>query len=178
MNTTRQVLLDSSKLKPLSTKGLCVPELEISKTFSPKILSPVSPKKSNTPTRITPIDNANEEKLSKLGVIDNISKKQIIENFDNKIYSFMFWTCVQTKNLGTFLVVKTPDNKMHFISMRQKLNGCNFQYDFIKKCIYTKDCDGCEFKSISDTLHYEFPEEAIVLTPDEPYEIPNTLSKM
>ena len=172
-------MLNSAKLAPLSTGGLKIPVLEMPKVFSPKLLrgnSPSSPKKMNTP-RLTPIDIF-EEKLSKLGKVEHISKKELVDNFDTKYYSFMFWTCVHTRTLGTFLVVKTPDSKMHFISMRHKLVGCNFQYECAKKCIYTRDCDSCESKTVEEPLFYEFPEEVIVLTPENPYEVPNILSRM
>jgi hypothetical protein len=174
------ILLDSTKLKPLSTKGLDIPDIEIPKIFNPVLLrcvTPSSPKRSKSPFRLIPIDNY-ENKIAKFGNIEYSNKRQIIDNFDMGYFSFMFWTCIHTKTLGTFLVVKTLDSKMNFISMRHKLYGCNFQYDNVKKCIYTKNCDGCESKILDNTLYYDFPEEIIILTPDNPYDVPNILSKM
>lgn len=178
MNQSKAASFDFTKLKPLickkETSGTEVPKL-----FNPLIkrcVTPISPKSPVTATRLTPIDKY-EEKLAKIGNIEYVKKQELINNFDTEYFSFMFWTCVQTKTLGTFLVVKTPDTKMHFISMRKKLIGCNFQYEYTKKCICTKACDGCEF-DINEVSFYEFPEEVIILTPEDAYEIPNILSKM
>jgi hypothetical protein len=176
MKPYTNVLLDSTKLKPL-TSIIDIPEMSI-KTFSPRLvkdkLYPCSPKSTIT-KRLTPI-NLYEEKLEKIGKIECITKKELIHNFESGYYSFLFWTCVQTKSLGTFIVVKTPDSKLHFISMRKKMKGCNFHYDIYKKTIYTKDCDGCKF--INEASHYEIPDEVIIFTTDEPYEISNVLAKI
>lgn len=175
----RHVLLDSTKLKPL-TSSIDIPIIDVSKIPNPLIrgcITSTSPRRPLTPTKLVPIVNY-EEKLVKLGKIEFITKAELINNFEIGHFSFLFWTCVQTKSLGTFLVIKSPDAKMHFISMRKKLFGCNFQYNQLKKCIYTKTCDGMEFSSLNDISFYEFPEDTIILTPDEPYEIPNILSKI
>jgi len=137
--------------------------------------TPTSPKKIATPIEVY------DDKISHLGKITKISKNDIIKNFENQYFSFMFWSCIHTKTLGTFIVVKTPDTKIHFISMRKKLLGCNFQYNFSRKCIYTKDCTDCFYEyeiNEEDLVYYDFPDDLIVLTPDEPYEIPNILCKI
>jgi hypothetical protein len=174
------ILLNSTKLKPLSATGLdVIPSFELPKIFNPIILrcvTPSSPKRPKIPSRMTPID-IYDDILAKFGSIEYVDKLDLIDYFDTGYFSFMFWTCIHTKTLGTFLVVKTHDSKMHFVSMRHKMIGCNFQYDIYKKCIYTKDCDGCESK-INEVLYYDFPEEVIILTPSNPYDVPHHLSKM
>ena len=157
----RQILLDSTNLKPLSIKGDNIPEIDISQ--------PYSPKKSYNIRQNTKKDKIC--KLTTFGIIDYISKDELIKYFDTEIYKFMFWTSIHTKTLGTFIIVKTDDDKMHFICMCTKLIGNNFQYDFLKKCIYTK-------KNINEIIEYDFPEHTIVFTPYEPYDVSSILSKM
>jgi hypothetical protein len=179
MFQTRNILLDSTKLKPL-TNMIDIPTFEISKILNPSIqrcVTPTSPKKTVSFAKLKPID-IYKEKIAKLGIFKYLKKDDLINNFDTGYFSFVFWTCIQTKTLGTFLVVKTPDNKIHFVSMRTKLIGYNYQYDRTKKCIYTNGYNKNDFISLDCNSFYEFPDEVIVLTPDDAYGIPNILSKM
>lgn len=175
--------MNSFNLKPLSCKDNNLPPFSISNTLSPKLLrclTPSSPKKSNSPAKLNQLDSYNE-KLKGLGDLEFISKEKLIDNFNTKYFTMGFWTSIQTKTLGTFLVVTSPDSKMHFVGMRHKLFGCNFQYNFEKNNICANNCTCCDLNSnfdVSETLYYEFPNEVIILTPNEPYQVPKILSKM
>lgn len=181
------VLLDSTKLKPLSAMDTNIPHLEMPKKYNLILENALSygSIKSILSLKTIPIKNY-EDKLAKFEKIEYINKKQIIEYFDMGYFYFMFWTCIHTKTLGTFLVVYSVDSKIYFISMRQKLNGNNFQYNNDKKCIYTNDCkksklniiDNLIYHEFDDSTYYDFPEEMIMLSPNSPYEIKNILSKI
>jgi hypothetical protein len=175
--------MDSTNLSPSSHETINNPPISISKKFSPRLLrcsSPSSPIKPNSPVRFNNMD-LYEKKLKTLGELFIITKKELIDNFNTGYFTMGFWTSVQTKTLGTFLVVTSPGSKMHFISMRRKFPGCNFQYDSIKNNIRTKNCSCCELNfncELQESIYYEFPEEVIILTPIDPYLLPTILSKM
>ena len=175
--------MDSSKLQLLTCEDTRMPIISIGKPFSPRLLkcsSSPSPTKSNSPKHFTSIDSYGD-KMKSLGEFFFCTNTELIEKFNNGFYTMGFWTNIQSKTLGTFLIVTTTDSKMHFVSMRRKIYGCNYQYDFIKGCIQTISCNCCEFNSniiIQEPIYYEFPDEVIILTPGNPYEVPKILSKM
>jgi len=172
-------MLDSTHLKPLSNDISKIPAITLSINHNLP-LSRCSSPSSPTPIRFISIDNFDEQFIS-LGESDQISKEELIERLSDKYYKIGFWSSIQTKSLGTFIVVTTPDSKMHFVSMRRKISGCNFQYDFTKNKIYKRECSCCELYKLStdtETLFYDFPEKVMILTPREAYDAPIFLSKM
>ena len=174
--------MDSIKLKPLTNENNNIPIIGLSKPFGLccKCSSPSSPKKFNPLIKLNSIDSY-DDKVKSLGEFFFSTKKELINNFNTGYYKLGFWTNIQSKTLGTFLVVTTIDSKIYFISMRHKLVGCNYQYDFVKNNIKTMNCNCCELNfnlKIKESIYYEFPDEVIILTPKEPYQLPNILSKM
>jgi hypothetical protein len=175
--------MDSSKLQPLTCEDTIIPIITISRPFGPRLLkcsSSPSPTKSNSPKNFISIDLYGD-KVKSLGELLISTNTELINNFNTGEFTMGFWTNIQSKTLGTFLVVTTPDSKMHLVSMRRKIFGCNYQYDFIKNCIRTINCNCCELNSnhkIQEPVYYEFPNEVIILTPVNPYEVPKILSKM
>jgi hypothetical protein len=175
--------MDSTKLQPLTCEDIPISIISISKPFGPRLLkcsSQSSPKKSNLSKNFISID-LYADKLKNLGGLFFCTNSELIENFNTGFYTMGFWTNIQSKTLGTFLVVTTTDSKMHLVSMRRKIFGCNYQYDFIKGSIRTIGCNCCELNSIvliQEPIYHEFPDEVIILTPENPYEVPKILSKM
>ena len=119
-----------------------------------------------------------EDKLLQYGDIEYLSKKDLINKFDIGDYSFMYWSHIHTKTLGTFLVVKSIDKKYHLISMLQLLNGCNFHYDYSKKSIYSKSCNTIDSNKSNDYTYYEFSDHVIILTPHDLFELSCVLSNL
>ena len=172
-------MLDSTHLKPLSGDITKIPDISISENYS-LFFRCSSPPTPSSPIKFVSIDNFDEQ-FKNLGDCNWILKKELIECLNSKYYKIGFWSSIQTKTLGTFIVVTTIDSKMHFISMRRKISGSNFQYDYAKNNIYTRDCNCCKLYNSSteiETVYYDFPDQVMILTPKKPYEVPIELSKM
>lgn len=178
--------MDSTNLKPLSCENIKIAPISLFDKFSPRLLRCSSP--SNSLNSLTPkspirfnIMDSYDDKLKSLGELVISTKKELTDKFNSGYFTMGFWTSVQSKTLGTFLVVTSPDSKMHFISMRRKILGCNFQYDSIKNCIRTKNCSCCELNykfEQQEPIYYEFPEEVFILTAKDAYVVPTILSKI
>lgn len=173
-------MLDSTHLKPLSNDISKIPAITLSINHNLLLSRCSSPSSPSSPVKIVSADNFNEQ-FKTLGDCEWISKEETIKRFSGKHYKIGFWSSIQTKTLGTFIVVTTQDSQMHFLSMRRKISSCNFQYDFSEKKIFTRECSGCELYKSSieiETQFYDFPDQVMILTPKEPYESPIFLSKM
>lgn len=173
-------MLNSTHLKPLSGNTAKIPVISISQSHTSLLSRCSYPQIKGKLAKFIQIDNF-DERIQNLGDCKWISKDELIECLNSKYYKIGFWSSIRTKSLGTFIVVTTTDSKMHFLSMRRNLSGCNFQYDFIKNNIYTKDCNCCGLFNLEKeikTIHHDFPEKIMILTPIEPYDIPIFLSKM
>lgn len=171
-------MIDSTHFKPICGDTTKIPTISIPRNHNSLFSRCSSPSNSSSPVKFLSTNDF-EEKLKVLGNCGWIFREDLIERLDNKYYKIGFWSSIQTKSLGTFIVVTTEDSKMHFLSMRRKISSCNFQYDFIKHNIYTRSRSELYNSSKEiEAVYYDFPEQVMILTPKEPYEVPVMLSKM